>query len=1078
MKKVMWAIIICILCTLIFFTFGCQANRGLETNIKNPIADEKNENTANEQQAFTFIPQEIRPIEDNPFIFPVGITSESGLHSLSVKRPQIDENTDADDVINAILSMPNQVADIKSKDLIDHIYFETGDQPIFKLLSEKDEYLRASVRKQDGTGQDERQDLWGDLYLDAINYYALEMGGMDDSSNCAVLIKYRNSGVGGGGIGFSNSNIGTTLEIDNRSQIHLGSNDDQNQIEYFVENIDKEYANQFQLMEKEWYYALIAMDEYAGYRFIIWQQNDPINNAFYACDLSDIFKIDESRQGHQIWTDINFYSQSDEISFDIATIKVYEFENFADIANEELDNNIIEYQYADDYEKYKLAVDLFYQEDYYNAYLILNELNGYDTSATYLAECERMLRTVEINDPNVAGAIKKAMKDCGMDIYDCLYTYQAEKIENLDLASCNVQDLNFLESFQNLKELKLDNNGISELMPLKDLYSLRYLSLSRNNITDILPLYNLTGLEYLDLSKNIIEDVSPLGNLGALKELDLSINNIHTIAGLYSLKNLEKVDLSYNFINSVNALNGSDIKELNIMNTKISNLSAVTNFSNLESLTAGFKLAHIIIAGCPMEQQAIFSKYQYGDGSVWAENLYGLEYIQGLENLKYLELARLELGEDEDELLPLTTLPSLEVLKFYKYNGPSGVETLGKLTGLTELAVDTWERGIFDLSFLPKLTKLKKFEGPIVPTLPLVAQLKNLEELRIGGYIEESLDFISELKNLKLLTIGGEPPIEILDFSFLRELENLEYLDIALQNPPWQRNKPGFTQKNVEKAFELEALEYLNIDMWQKHLETIEGLQNLQNLKYLSLNFATCNDSRIADQSIFMDFDNMQAMGMHIAEGDNSCGYYLGIGYAEETKSLKKPGIGELAYPNLWNVDIYDGNQYEYFMQDNFNRSQNLKFELWIKPSDYKDKAFTLKVPKGVRNLFIFNTNQERINLNIDATECYGLEWIAVGELPMESASEFPGYGNKFIIDNLDGLSDCVNLRYIFMEDAEISDISGLADCDQLEVLQLDMNMITDISALEGKEHLRELYMNFNNIENISVLESCIRLKR
>ena len=221
----------------------------------------------------------------------------------------------------------------------------------------------------------------------------------------------------------------------------------------------------------------------------------------------------------------------------------------------------------------------------------------------------------------------------------------------------------------------------------------------------------------------------------------------------------------------------------------------------------------------------------------------------------------------------------------------------------------------------------------------------------------------------------------------------------------------------------------------------------------------------------------MQAMGMHIAEGDNSCGYYLGIGYAEEAKSLKKPGIGELAYPNLWNVDIYDGNQYEYFMQDNFNRSQNLKFELWINPSDYKDKAFTLKVPKGVRNLFIFNTNQERINLNIDATECPGLEWISVGELPMESASEFPGYGNKFIIENLDGLSECKNLREIYINDAEIGDISGLAGCEKLQTVELRSNNIEDISALQDKIYLRRLDLSGNNIENIDVLTGCIRLQ-
>ena len=43
----------------------------------------------------------------------------------------------------------------------------------------------------------------------------------------------------------------------------------------------------------------------------------------------------------------------------------------------------------------------------------------------------------------------------------------------------------------------------------------------------------------------------------------------------------------------------------------------------------------------------------------------GLNILKGFENLKYLELARLELGEDEDELLPayhITKFGSLEVL--------------------------------------------------------------------------------------------------------------------------------------------------------------------------------------------------------------------------------------------------------------------------------------------------------------------------------------------------------------------------------------------------------------------------------
>ena len=206
-------------------------------------------------------------------------------------------------------------------------------------------------------------------------------------------------------------------------------------------------------------------------------------------------------------------------------------------------------------------------------------------------------------------------------------------------------------------------------------------------------------------------------------------------------------------------------------------------------------------------------------------------------------------------------------------------------------------RGFYDLSFLPKLTNLKKFEGPAVPTLSLAAQLKNLEELRISGYIDESLDFIGELKNLKLLAIDAEPPIEILDFSFLGELENLEYLDIDLENPSWFGTKAGFKQKNIEKAFELEKLEYLHINMWQKHLETIGGIQNLQNLKYLNLKFKTCSDSRIVDESQFMNFHNMILTEIQILEGENSCQYRLGC--QEDKYDMQDHSDGDLVTPTV-----------------------------------------------------------------------------------------------------------------------------------------------------------------------------------
>ena len=93
-----------------------------------------------------------------------------------------------------------------------------------------------------------------------------------------------------------------------------------------------------------------------------------------------------------------------------------------------------------------------------------NELEGYDTG-DYLAECERLLKTIEIKNPDVAGIIKKALKDHGMPVYEYLYVYQVEELESLDLSGCRIEDLDFISNFTNLKELNLNKNAISDLTP-------------------------------------------------------------------------------------------------------------------------------------------------------------------------------------------------------------------------------------------------------------------------------------------------------------------------------------------------------------------------------------------------------------------------------------------------------------------------------------------------------------------------------------------------------------------------------------------------------------------------------------
>ena len=433
--------------------------------------------------------------------------------------------------------------------------------------------------------------MWGVLYLDAINHFLFEEGGNQECSNCAVLIKYRNSGVNGGhSIGFSISNVYINLYIDNNGGLNVWSNDDQNQTEYSIGSTRGEYTGSLKQQENKWYYALVAIDEHLGYRFITWQENEPSNNAFYACDLSDVFNRDDETSGSNIWGDININSNANEASLDIESIAVYEFESFNDIDAEDQAESP-DYEYTNDQEKYDLAVRLFEAQDYTNAYTLfteLDELDGFDTG-DYLAECERNLKTIEIQDPKVAGNIRKALKENGMPISEYLYVYQAENLESLDLSECLIEDLGFIGNFPNLIELNLDKNAISDLSPLKDLHSLERLYLGKNHISDITPLNGLANLQVLALNSNLLEDVSSLNNIPSLVEIDLSTNDITAIDDLSNLVNLESVDLSYNLVSSVSALENLPIKELNIMNTDIGDLNAVANFMELETLKAGFR---------------------------------------------------------------------------------------------------------------------------------------------------------------------------------------------------------------------------------------------------------------------------------------------------------------------------------------------------------------------------------------------------------------------------------------------------------------------------------------------------------
>jgi Leucine-rich repeat (LRR) protein len=104
--------------------------------------------------------------------------------------------------------------------------------------------------------------------------------------------------------------------------------------------------------------------------------------------------------------------------------------------------------------------------------------------------------------------------------------YYLEEIEEFELSSSDLNDLDGVQFCIHAKIIDVSNNCISDLSPLVGLKDLEELNLSDNQVGIIDDLSYLKGLRSVMLSNNYIEDISPLFELQNLEYVELSGNKI------------------------------------------------------------------------------------------------------------------------------------------------------------------------------------------------------------------------------------------------------------------------------------------------------------------------------------------------------------------------------------------------------------------------------------------------------------------------------------------------------------------------------------------------------------------------
>jgi len=121
------------------------------------------------------------------------------------------------------------------------------------------------------------------------------------------------------------------------------------------------------------------------------------------------------------------------------------------------------------------------------------------------------------------------------------YNINSEKIE---LKNKNLEEINCILKYRNVKELDLRWNRINDLKPLEKLEKIEILKINFNQIEDITPLLNLKNLKELWIHNNNVKDIRGISKLYKLNHLDISFNPLkYGIEEIEKLRNLKRFEV-------------------------------------------------------------------------------------------------------------------------------------------------------------------------------------------------------------------------------------------------------------------------------------------------------------------------------------------------------------------------------------------------------------------------------------------------------------------------------------------------------------------------------------------------------
>ena len=479
--------------------------------------------------------------------------------------------------------------------------------------------------------------------------------------------------------------------------------------------------------------------------------------------------------------------------------------------------------------------------------LMLEELNVANTDIENIAILEVLHNVEKLDLANTTVNQLSVLENCpnltylsveGCPIHNLSVIGKLEKLIALNVSNTRVKDLSPLSNLKALQSLKISNTGVNNLRALQELENLKELFCSNTNVGDLSPLknhrrlskvycdntrvdvhqasefskenpftlviYDTNALESwwqnlpiywkavfsqqiqlsdnptteqlhkvinmtdLDLSGNqYIQNLMPVSRLTNLVNLNIANTEITRLDALTGMTNLEHINLENTFVSDLTPLAGMyRLKTLNLNNTPVTNLAVLANDSHLETIYANNTAIRQVDVN--------LLKEHLRDVTIVFQTEQLMDWWDGLSD-DWKDLLRTHVTVDEyiPSDLELQQMMDLKDLNVENANALQNLEPIRNFHWLER--VNLIGQGIRDINALadkPYLTELLLQNNPVSDLSPLegdtLITVLNIENTQVSD-----LSPLENMSHLRILNASGTGVKSLKPLSKMMELEEL-----------------------------------------------------------------------------------------------------------------------------------------------------------------------------------------------------------------------------------------------------------------------------------------------------------------